>query len=93
MTNNNFFSYVGFGAKDMVFAPPVGFNLTFACPTGQVFESDWLAMPFVMTTCQVSLSTPNFLVQHGRKAQFDWGVDLHPQFIYLTSYTVGIYTK
>ncbi len=37
----------------MVFAPPVGFNLTFACPSGQVFESDWLAAPFVMMTCQV----------------------------------------
>ncbi len=47
------FSYVGFGAKNMVFAPPVGFNLTFVCPPGQVFESDWLATPFVMMTCQV----------------------------------------
>jgi hypothetical protein len=37
----------------MAFAPPVGFNLTFSCPEGQVFESDWFAMPFVMMTCQV----------------------------------------
>jgi hypothetical protein len=37
----------------MVFAPPVGFNLTFVCPDGQVFASDWLAAPFVMMTCQV----------------------------------------
>ena len=44
----------------MVFAPPVGFNLTFVCPNGQVFESDWLAMPFVMTTCQVLLWQSNF---------------------------------
>jgi hypothetical protein len=34
-------------------APPVGFNLTFACPQGQVFASDWLAIPFIMMTCQV----------------------------------------
>jgi hypothetical protein len=47
------FSYAGFGNKNMVFAPPVGFNLTFVCPDGQVFASDWLAAPFVMMTCQV----------------------------------------
>ena len=34
-------------------APPVGFNLTFICPTGQVFEHDWFATPFIMMTCQV----------------------------------------
>ncbi len=51
------FSYAGFGSKNMVFAPPVGFNLTFACPAGQVFESDWLAAPFVMMTCQVLKGT------------------------------------
>ncbi len=44
-------------------APPVGFNLTFACPQGQVFASDWLAIPFVMMTCQVGepKSWANFL--------------------------------
>ena len=29
-------SYVGFGPKDLTPAPPVGFNLTFICPEGQV---------------------------------------------------------
>ena len=47
------FSFAGFGSANMKPAPPVGFNLTFVCPQGQVFESDWLAMPFVMMTCQV----------------------------------------
>ena len=47
------FSFVGFVDKSYTFAPPVGFNLTFTCPAGQVFESDWLATPFVMMTCQV----------------------------------------
>ena len=47
------FSFVGFVDKNYSFAPPVGFNLTFTCPAGQVFESDWLAVPFVMMTCQV----------------------------------------
>ena len=48
------FRYAGFGSANMKPAPPVGFNLTFWCPQGQVFESDWLAMPFVMMTCQVN---------------------------------------
>ena len=47
------YSFAGFGSANMKPAPPVGFNLTFICPQGQVFESDWLAMPFVMMTCQV----------------------------------------
>ena len=29
-------SYVGFGPEDLTPAPPVGFNLTFICPEGQV---------------------------------------------------------
>jgi hypothetical protein len=53
--NLSAFSYVGFGAKNMAFAPPVGFNLTFSCPDKQVFESDWFARPFVMMTCQVRM--------------------------------------
>ena len=48
------YSFAGFGSANMKPAPPVGFNLTFICPQGQVFESDWLAMPFVMMTCQVN---------------------------------------
>ena len=51
------FSFAGFGRANMKPAPPVGFNLTFVCPQGQVFESDWLAMPFVMMTCQVRKKT------------------------------------
>ena len=51
---------------DLQPAPPVGFNLTFVCPEGevrktfsdllkistQVFNHDWFATPFVLTTCQ-----------------------------------------
>ncbi len=48
-------SFVGFGGAAMTPSPPVGFNLTFVCPDKQVFESDWLAIPFVMMTCQVDL--------------------------------------
>ena len=44
-------------------ASPVGFNLTFVCPQGQVFKSDWLAIPFVMMTCQVGYQ---FLQMHGK---------------------------
>jgi hypothetical protein len=40
-------------------SPPVGFNLTFVCPDKQVFESDWLAIPFVMMTCQVAALFPD----------------------------------
>ena len=47
-------SYVGFGPADLTPAPPVGFNLTFICPEGQVFDHDWFATPFLMMTCQVS---------------------------------------
>ena len=46
------FSFVGFG-ENLSPAPPVGFNLTFRCPEGMVFDHDWFAVPFVMTTCQV----------------------------------------
>ena len=37
-------------------APPIGFNLTYVCPPGEVFDSDWFATPFVLTTCQVCKS-------------------------------------
>ena len=47
------FNYVGFGGPDQQPAPPVGFNLTFFCPEGMVFNHDWFATPFVMMTCQV----------------------------------------
>ena len=46
-------SYVGFGPRDLTPAPPVGFNLTFICPEGQVFDHDWFATPFIMMTRQV----------------------------------------
>ena len=45
--------FLGFGGQSLQPMPPVGFNLTFVCPVGQVFEADWLAAPFVMSTCQV----------------------------------------
>ena len=48
-----YFSYAGFGDANLSPAPPVGFNLTFRCPEGQVFDNDWFATPFVMSTCQV----------------------------------------
>ena len=38
---------------DMTPAPGVGFNLTYVCPEGMVFNHDWFASPFVMMTCQV----------------------------------------
>ena len=47
------FRFVGFGEADLEPAPPVGFNLTYECPEGMVFDHDWMAMPFVMMTCQV----------------------------------------
>ena len=37
----------------MTAAPAVGYNLTYVCPEGQVFNHDWFATPFVMMTCQV----------------------------------------
>jgi hypothetical protein len=46
-------------------SPPVGFNLTFVCPDKQVFESDWLAIPFVMMTCQVAPLFPGQLLSKG----------------------------
>ena len=62
-------SYTGFGGRgrntksskfkpkqfdsDLTPAPPVGFNVTFQCPEGYVFNSDWFATPFLMMTCQV----------------------------------------
>ena len=46
-------SFLGIGDKELKPAPPVSFNLTFACPEGQIFDHDWFASPSVMTTCQV----------------------------------------
>ena len=34
-------------------APPIGYNLTYSCPEGMVFDHDWFATPFVMMTCKV----------------------------------------
>ena len=39
--------------SDLQPAPPVGFNVTYKCPKGMVFDSDWLGIPFVFMTCQV----------------------------------------
>ena len=36
---------------DLQPAPPVGFNVTFVCPEGQVFDHDWFASAFVLITC------------------------------------------
>ena len=33
---------------------PVGYNVTYECPDGMVFEHDWFASPFVLITCKVS---------------------------------------
>ena len=38
-------------------APPIGFNLTYSCPEGMVFNHDWFAIPFILMTCQVTSST------------------------------------
>ena len=72
-------SYVGFGPSDLTPAPRVGFNLTFICPEGQVFDHDWFATPFIMMTCQVKsrdLSRDNmksFLLQeNGVFDEPDW---------------------
>lgn len=43
-------------------APPVGYNITFACPEGEVFDQDWFATPSIMMTCQVT-SCPDFVLQ------------------------------
>ena len=40
-------------ALDLTAAPEVGYNLTYVCPEGQVFDHDWFATPFVFMTCQV----------------------------------------
>ena len=47
-------SFVGFGSSELEPAAPVGFNLTYICPDGWVFDHDWFATPFVMLTCQES---------------------------------------
>ena len=46
-------NFIGFGPKDMTAAPEVGYNLTYVCPEGQVFDHDWFATPFVTMMCQV----------------------------------------
>ena len=38
---------------DMEAAPKIGFNLTYFCPEGMVFNHDWFATPFILMTCQV----------------------------------------
>ena len=30
----------------------IGLNVTYSCPDGQVFDSDWFATPRVRLTCQ-----------------------------------------
>ena len=35
-------------------APPIGYNLTYVCPPGMVWDHDWFAVPFIMMTCQES---------------------------------------
>ena len=35
-------------------APPIGYNLTYVCPPGLVWDHDWFAVPFIMMTCQES---------------------------------------
>ena len=30
----------------------IGLNVTYSCPDGQVFDSDWFATPQVRLTCQ-----------------------------------------
>ena len=62
-----FYPNLTLNISDLQPAPRVGFNLTFVCPEGQVFNSqkskvkqspkkvfdhDWFATPFVLTTCQ-----------------------------------------
>ena len=47
------FRFVGFGEASLEPATPVGFNLTYQCPEGMVFDHDWLSKPFVLMTCQV----------------------------------------
>ena len=32
---------------------PVSYNLTYVCPSGQVFDHDWFATPVILLTCQV----------------------------------------
>ena len=54
--NSDFFSkYAQYllPVSDLTAAPEVGYNLTYVCPEGQVFDHDWFATPFVFMTCQV----------------------------------------
>ena len=46
--------FIFLSASDLTAAPEVGYNLTYICPEGQVFDHDWFATPFVFMTCQVS---------------------------------------
>ena len=44
---------------DLKPAPRVGFNVTYVCPDGMVFDADWFATPFVFMTCQVKGAVRN----------------------------------
>ena len=60
-------SFLGIGDEKMTPAPQMGFNITYKCPPGQlllskhvitflfcsgeVFDSDWYATPFILMTC------------------------------------------
>ena len=50
---NNPDSNINFLHLDMEAAPKIGFNLTYSCPDGMVFNHDWFATPFILMTCQV----------------------------------------
>ena len=50
---NNPDSNINFLHLDMEAAPKIGFNLTYSCPGGMVFNHDWFATPFILMTCQV----------------------------------------
>ena len=51
---NNPDSNINFLHLDMEAAPKIGFNLTYSCPDGMVFNHDWFATPFILMTCQVT---------------------------------------
>ena len=50
---NNSDSNINFLHLDMEAAPKIGFNLTYSCPDGMVFNHDRFATPFILMTCQV----------------------------------------
>ena len=53
VTLNNPDSNIKFLHLAMEAAPKIGFNLTYSCPDGMVFNHDWFATPFILMTCQV----------------------------------------